>query len=199
MSFDWINDTSMMKSEDLNLSKKNEDQTQELSFLQEKIFSMEKNYVRMEKYYSLKIKTLYEQLYEKDNEYKKLKKELLDLKKLGTEHMKKVEDLVHKHKRNSPPPFKSRSPNTKSQGSANKQTLNVEVEPNSSKTKGKSFSPKTTQKKVSPSQRILGTKKTTMFQKTNVSGKDVTISRKNNSSEEIGGKVEIGKKFSPKK
>ena len=50
-----------------------------------------------------------------------------------------------------------------------------------------------------PSQRILGTKKTTMFQKTNVSGKDVTISRKNNSSEDIVGKVEIGKKFSPKK
>ena len=45
---------------------------------------MEKNYVRMEKYYSQKIKTLYEQLSEKDNEYKKLKRELLDLKKLGT-------------------------------------------------------------------------------------------------------------------
>ena len=89
---------------------------------------MEKNYVRMEKFYSLKIKSLYEQLNEKDCEYKKLKKELTELRKLGTEHMKRVEDLVQKHKKNSPVQpsrFKSRSPNAKSQGSTTKQIPNI--------------------------------------------------------------------------
>ena len=42
--------------------------------------------------------------------------------------MKKVEDLVQKHKKNTPPPqFKSRSPNIKSQGSLNNKVQNVEL------------------------------------------------------------------------
>ena len=45
---------------------------------------MERNYISMERYYSQKIKTLYHELNEKDNEYRKLKKELLELRKLGS-------------------------------------------------------------------------------------------------------------------
>ena len=51
---------------------------------------LEKNYTKMESYYTKQITDLKAQLIEKDNEYKKMTKELVGLKSYAQEQMKKV-------------------------------------------------------------------------------------------------------------
>lgn len=73
------------------LELKQEDESDEISELCLKIYQMEKNYIAMEKHYADKIKQLYTQINEKDQEFKKLKNEMEIIRGLASDHRKKAE------------------------------------------------------------------------------------------------------------
>ena len=147
---------------------------------------MERNYLRMEKLYTQKIKNLYQQLNEKDHEYNRLRKELTDLKRIGNENMRKVGEFAFKHIHHSP------SIKVKNKGK-NQRTINRKLK---TQHQGSNFSSQDNLHKISSPQRII-TFKRPMFERSGLSGKD-TISLKNNSSDELTVRLE-GKKFSPRR
>lgn len=65
------------------IEEKSNSDTDEIAYLAEQIYKMERNYIQMEKFYAEKLKTLHLHLMEKDHEFKRLQMELMDMKQLG--------------------------------------------------------------------------------------------------------------------
>ena len=65
----------------------------ELPELVEQMEGLQKNYNKMESYYTKQVTDLRAQLIEKDNEYQKMTKELICLRSYASEQMRKVDQL----------------------------------------------------------------------------------------------------------
>lgn len=100
----------------------------------EKISQMEKNYIAMEKLYATKIKQLYQQIGEKDMQFKKLYAEMVEIKAIAVDQKKKVEELNKNSSRKviqiepkAEVRVKSKSPASTARSNYRKSVNNVET------------------------------------------------------------------------